>query len=152
YFFEGDPKKFSRERLWNRVFGPDTAVINSYVIYSENSEARTQLPGAVQPNPFGLEHILGNVYEFTGDWYASDTYSSYSDGVVDPTGPDSGSERVIRGGSFSSDASEVRVAARSHTRHTQWQMTDPQIPKSLWWYTDTREVGFRVICEWEPDN
>ena len=153
YFFEGDPRDFSRDRLWNRIFGPDTAVINSYIIYEENSWARTQLPGAVQPNPFGLEHILGNVYEFCADWYAPDTYSMYPDGVVvDPTGPDSGNERVIRGGSFNSDASEVRVAARSHTRHQQWQMTDPQIPKSIWWYTDTREVGFRVVCEWEPDN
>ncbi len=150
YFFEGDPRKFSSDRFWNRLFGTDTTVINTYVIYNENSEARTQLPGSVQPNPFGLEHVLGNVYEFTADWYAPDTYSLYPDGiVVNPTGPESGTERVIRGGSFNSDASDVRVAARSHTRHTQWQMTDPQIPKSVWWYTDTREVGFRVVCEWD---
>jgi formylglycine-generating enzyme len=152
YFFDGNPRKYSRDRFWNRIFGVDTTVINSYVIYNENSGARTQLPGSVRPNPFGLEHMLGNVFEFCSDWYAPDTYEMYPDGVVDPAGPESGTERVIRGGSFSSDASEVRVAARSHTRHVQWQMTDPQIPKSLWWYTDTREVGFRVVCEWSPDN
>jgi formylglycine-generating enzyme len=152
YFFDGNPRKYSGDRFWNRIFGVDTTVINSYVIYSENSGARTQLPGSVRPNPFGLQHMLGNVYEFCSDWYAPDTYEMYQDGVVDPAGPASGTERVIRGGSFTSDASEVRVAARNHTRHVQWQMTDPQIPKSLWWYTDTREVGFRVVCEWSPGN
>lgn len=153
YFFEGDPRKFSRDRFLNRIFGPDTAVINSYVVYSENSYARTQVPGTVWPNPFGLENMLGNVYEFCADWYAPDAYSQYPAGVVvDPQGPESGTERVIRGGSFSSDAGDVRVAARSHTRHAEWQITDPQIPKSIWWFTDTREVGFRVVCEWEPGD
>jgi formylglycine-generating enzyme len=117
---------------------------------------RTVLPGHRSRVGYGQTpgagNMLGNVYEFCSDWYAPDAYSLYPAGVVDnPTGPVSGTERVIRGGSFNSDASEVRVAARSHTRHTAWQMTDPQIPKSIWWFTDTREVGFRVVCEWDQE-
>ncbi len=153
YFFEGDPRKFSRDRFMNRIFGPDTSVINSYIIYSENSQSRTQTPGTVRANPFGLENMLGNVYEFCFDWYAPDAYSIYPPGlVVDPRGPESGTEKVIRGGSYNSDAGEVRLAARSYTNHNAWQITDPQIPKSIWWYTDTKEVGFRVVCEWDPDE
>ncbi len=154
YFFEGNPRDFTRDRLLNRIFGPDTTVINSYVIYDENSQARTHLPGAVWPNPFGLKHMLGNVYEFCADWYAEEAYEMYPEDqvVVDPQGPESGSERVIRGGSYSSDASDVRVAVRKPTRTAAWQITDPQIPKSIWWYTDTSEVGFRVVCEWDGDD
>jgi formylglycine-generating enzyme len=150
YFFEGDPKKFTRERFLNRLFGVDTTTINTYVIYAENSWLRTQPPGQVQPNPFGLKNMLGNVWEFCSDYYADDAYASYPDGQVikDPVGPATGTERVIRGGSFTSDAFDVRSATRRPTEHNAWLRTDPQIPKSVWWYSDNREVGFRVVTRW----
>ena len=37
YFFEGSPKKYSKETFWNRLFGADTTSIASYVVYSEDS-------------------------------------------------------------------------------------------------------------------
>jgi formylglycine-generating enzyme len=152
WFFEADPKKLDPDRLLNRIFGLDTAIINSFVIYNGNSRGMTHPPGTVRPNPFGLENMLGNVYEFCSDWYASDTFSMYPADVEihDPTGPPSGTERVIRGGSFNSAAREVRLASRKPTRHDAWQVNDPQIPKSIWWYTDINEVGFRVALDKEP--
>jgi formylglycine-generating enzyme required for sulfatase activity len=100
--------------------------------------------------------MSGNVAEFCLDWYAPDAYARYPDGMIaaDPRGPDQGEERVIRGGSFRSDAARVRSAARNHTSHDAWLMTDPQLPKSIWWYSDCIHVGFRVVCEFkiqEPD-
>jgi len=56
---------------------------------------------------------------------------------------------VIRGGSFKNDAAGLRSAARDHTRTDAWLMTDPQIPKSIWWYSDCNDVGFRVVCEYK---
>lgn len=150
YFFEGDPKKYSKDRFWNKLFGVDTTMISRYIIYSENSLAKTQEPDAVKPNPFGLKNMLGNVAEFCSDWYAPDAYNNLSDGIRDPKGPASGTERVIRGGSFKSEAAEVRCATRDYTRDEDWMKTDPQIPKSVWWYSDCNMVGFRVVCE--PDN
>jgi formylglycine-generating enzyme len=147
YFFEGDPKKYSKDRLMNKIFGTDTTNIDRYVIYSENSMAKTQKPDAVKPNPFGLKNMLGNVAEFCSDWYAPDAYSALNDGVPDPKGPVSGTERVIRGGSFKSEPTEVRSAARDFTQDETWMRTDPQIPKSIWWYSDCNMVGFRVVCE-----
>ncbi|ASB49357.1 SUMF1/EgtB/PvdO family nonheme iron enzyme [Alkalitalea saponilacus] len=146
YFFEGNPRRFSSQTWWNRIFGPSTDVISNYAIYNQNSSNRTSEPGNVFENPFGLVNMLGNVAEFCLDWYAPNTYSSYPEGVVrNPRGPATGQERVIRGGSFRSDAADLRVAARDHTRTDLWLRTDPQIPKSRWWYSDANHVGFRVV-------
>lgn len=146
YFFEGDPKKYSKDRLRNKILGADTTNINRFVVYSVNSKAKTQEPKAVKSNPFGLKNMLGNVAEFCADWYAPDAYSLLTDGAKDPKGPASGTERVIRGGSFKSEPAEVRCATRDFTQDEAWMKTDPQIPKSIWWYSDCNMVGFRVVC------
>jgi formylglycine-generating enzyme required for sulfatase activity len=64
--------------------------------------------GRLQANAWGLQDMLGNVWEWTHDWYGD-----YPGSVTDPVGPSSGSYRVIRGGSWSSDASLVRAANRN---------------------------------------
>lgn len=147
YFFEGDPKKYSKTRFWNKITGADTTNINTFVIYTENSEGKTQKPDRVKANPFGLKNMLGNVAEFCSDWYSPDAYKNLQDGATDPKGPVSGEEHVVRGGSFKSEPEDVRCASRSFTQSTAWMKTDPQMPKSIWWYSDCTYVGFRVVCE-----
>jgi formylglycine-generating enzyme required for sulfatase activity/nitrate/TMAO reductase-like tetraheme cytochrome c subunit len=150
YFFAGSPKKFSSQGWWNSIFKPDTAVINSYVIYDLNSGAKTQEPGRVRENPFGLKNMLGNVLEYCSDRYAADAYSRTGTPVTDPKGPEEGDEYVVRGGNYTSDAADVRAAARFSTKTDEWLRTDPQQPKSIWWYSDIKGIGFRVVCE--PDS
>jgi formylglycine-generating enzyme required for sulfatase activity len=147
YFFEGNPKKFSNNGFWNEMFGADTTNINRYIIYANNSNNRTQEPSAVKANPFGLKNMLGNVMEYCSDWYDEKAYSKLQDGAVDPKGPSEGTERVVRGGDYNQDASTLRSASRSHTQHDNWLKTDPQNPKSIWWYSDIKGIGFRVVCE-----
>jgi sulfatase modifying factor 1 len=151
YFFNGSAGDYSRNRFMNRLFGVDTTVINSYVIYAENSRGKTSLETMVKSNPFGLAHMLGNVKEFCLDWYLPDIYASYPDNIKDPRGPLTGTEHVIRGGSYNDDAADVRISKRDYTRHDAWMVTDPQIPKSLWWFSDNNEVGFRVVCEYSEE-
>ncbi|WP_423129509.1 SUMF1/EgtB/PvdO family nonheme iron enzyme [Gaoshiqia sp. Z1-71] len=152
YFFEGDPKKFSTDKLWNKLFGADTTHINSFVVYEKNSLARTQLPDVVRANPFGLKNMPGNVGEFCQDWYAPDAYQQLTDGALNPKGPAAGTERVVRGGSFKSTPGDLRSAARSYTQSEAWLKTDPQLPKSIWWYSDVNTVGFRVVCEFDEQT
>ena len=147
YFFPGDPKKYSQENFRNRLFRADTAGIARYVVYAGNSPDRTQDPSAVGANPFGLKNMLGNGMEYCADRYSEDAYAGWTDGETDPRGPENGTEFVVRGGSYADDASRVRCAARSHTRHDEWLKTDPQNPKSIWWYSDIKGIGFRVVCE-----
>ncbi|MBU6162444.1 MAG: SUMF1/EgtB/PvdO family nonheme iron enzyme, partial [Myxococcales bacterium] len=60
-----------------------------------NSGNRTQAVAQKTPNAWGLYDMLGNVWEWTWDWYGT-----YPGTVTDPTGPTSGSDRVLRGGSW----------------------------------------------------
>ena len=145
YFFEGDPAKLSGKGLFGKLFPAKTDTLDSYVVYAGDSDGRTSLPSEMKANPFGLKNMLGNVMEYCSDWYAADAYAGGA--VRDPKGPESGTEHVVRGGNFESSPSEVRCAARSHTEHDNWLVTDPQNPKSIWWYSDIVGIGFRVVCE-----
>ncbi len=153
YFFDGGTEKYATKRFRKNYDPSDTTGIIAYVNYNLNSMSRTKTPDLMRPNPFGLVNMLGNVEEFCLDWYAPHTCSNYPDSVIhDPTGPDTGTEHVIRGGSFRSSAASVRCASRDFTRHDTWLKTDPQIPKSIWWYSDCIYVGFRVVCEYDNNH
>lgn len=55
---------------------------------------------AFPPNAWGLFDPVGNVWQYTADWYAPDTYARDAKGVKDPTGPAKGEQKVTRGGSW----------------------------------------------------
>jgi formylglycine-generating enzyme required for sulfatase activity len=149
YFFDGKPKDYSDKGFMRKFTGAKTEVISDYIIYNKNSNNRTQEPDKVKPNPFGLKNMLGNVMEYCSDRYAADAYGKTGENVTDPIVTE-GEEWVVRGGLYNSDASDLRCAARSQTYHDEWLKTDPQQPKSIWWYSDIRGIGFRIVCEPDP--
>ena len=89
-------------------FGDDASQLGRYAWYDRNAGGQTHPVGQLQPNPWGLYDMHGNVWEWVQDWYGS-----YSSGTaVDPAGPSSGSYRVNRGGSLAYGARFCRSAYR----------------------------------------
>ena len=90
-------------------YGDDEGRLSEYAWYSGNSGGKTHPVAQKQPNAWGLYDMHGNVYEWCQDWYDK----NYPSGnVTDPTGPSSGSLRVLCGGSWSSLAEFCRSAIR----------------------------------------
>jgi formylglycine-generating enzyme required for sulfatase activity len=84
------------------------------------------------PNGYGLYNTTGNVWEWCADWFDAGYYGHSP--RRDPAGPDSGTHRVMRGGSYLCHASycrRYRVAARS-----------ANTPDS-----STGNLGFRVVAD-----
>lgn len=68
--------------------------------------------GSYEANPFGLFDVHGNVWEWVQDWYSRSYYGDSES--TDPSGPATGSNRVLRGGSWYDDARGVRSAYRNN--------------------------------------
>ena len=78
--------------------------------YDGNSGSKTHPVGQKRPNELRLYDMSGNVWEWCQDWYGA--YGSSAQ--TDPMGPASGSNRVLRGGSWRSSARSCRVADRDY--------------------------------------
>ncbi|MCP4702949.1 MAG: SUMF1/EgtB/PvdO family nonheme iron enzyme [Gammaproteobacteria bacterium] len=105
-------------------FGNDEERLRDYAWYSRNSAGKTHPVGEKKPNAYGLHELSGNVWE-----WVHDRYGGYSgEAQTNPTGPETGSSRVMRGGGWSLGAGSCRSAYR------------------FYWPPDNRDhyLGFRL--------
>jgi sulfatase modifying factor 1 len=79
--------------------------------YGESGLNKTVEVGSYKANPWGFFDMHGNVWEWTADWHGAYPRSS----VVDPRGPNDGSGRVPRGGSWGNGGSNLRSAHRFYS-------------------------------------
>ena len=125
-------------------FGDDLDQLEDHAWFFDNSEDTYQEVGQKKPNRWGLHDMHGNVSEWVLDQYVEDLYSKRK-AAEDPLAiPQTLYPRVVRGGGWDDDPDMLRSAAREAS-HEDWKKQDPQIPKSIWYHTDARAVGFRVV-------
>jgi formylglycine-generating enzyme len=93
---------------------------------------QTHIVGRKQPNAWKLYDMLGNVWEWTADWFDKEYYTHSE--TRDPTGPSNGTYRALGGGAWDDDARNTRVSNR------------------YWLAPDTRAfyTGFRCVGETLP--
>jgi formylglycine-generating enzyme required for sulfatase activity len=111
--------------LW--YCGDGEATLREHAWFTASSEGKLHSIGQLAPNAWGLYDMHGNVWESCLDRWRLNYYESSS--FEDPTGPSEGSNRVLRGGSWTSDASLCRAS------HRLW---DPPVQRH-------RDRGFRIV-------
>ncbi len=125
-------------------WGDDPSQADDYAWYWDNSGGKYQLIGKKKPNPWGLHDIHGNVIEWVLDGYGA--YPAAEGLLESPIQAPSENiyPRVARGGSWFDPPEMLRSATRFQSA-SAWKISDPQLPKSIWYHTNAMWLGFRLI-------
>ena len=136
-------------------FGDDEGDLEEHAWFENNSDEERHPVGKLKPNPWGLYDMYGNAAEWVLDQYLEEGYAQAKnakegkaltpeEGFSKPTKLTS---RSLRGGSFLQDSDKCNSFARTASESNEWRDSDPNYPKSPWWFTDepATGVGFRMI-------
>ena len=114
--------------------------------FEDISEEKSHPAKQKAANDWGFFDMLGNAAE----WVDKDADAQKADEAYDKENPDKPTKRaempVARGGSWK-DAADKISSGQRFPQTSQWNVTDPQNPKSRWWLADGKFISFRVVCE-----
>jgi len=124
-------------------FGNDAQSLKEYGYFKDNSGGKFHPVAQLKSNAWGLYDMLGNLSEWTIDQYDPAYYGKIA-GKNPLTVAGAKYPKTVKGGSYMDEAKELRCGNRIASE-ANWNIRDPQIPKSKWWLTDGMFVGFRVV-------
>ena len=84
--------------------------LRNFSWFKGNSGGRPRPVGKKLPNPWGIYDLYGNTWEWCNDFYQVDYYQESPE--KNPKGPETGDNKVLRGGSWDSDADQCRSSFR----------------------------------------
>jgi len=126
-------------------FGDDPEKLGDYGWFEGNAEEKYHKIGQKKANAWGLHDMNGNVAEWCLDQYEADYFKKLAKPAVNPQVPVTKMYPIsVRGGAWTDEAALARSAARRGSTK-DWKAQDPQIPQSIWYFTDANFVGFRVV-------
>lgn len=106
-------------------FGDNAEALDEHAWFEDNSNGHTHAVGQLRPNAGGFYDMHGLAWQWCSDWFADYDTTRY----INPTGPESGEQRVLRGGSWYNKATDCRAATRG-----------ANLPG-----TKSTTIGFRVV-------
>lgn len=118
--------------------------IGQFAWWGPNSDFKYQKIGRKKPNPWGLYDIYGNVIEWCLDQYDEQGYGKLDSagGWIKSTTP---YPHVARGGHWEDEEVSMLRSAARRASEPAWKQQDPQLPKSKWYHTDAKWLGFRIV-------
>jgi len=117
------------DALYSHGDDPDLTELPEYGWYRDTSERQPHPVALKRPSAWGLYDMHGNMLEWCRDWYDARYYLQSP--VQDPHGPESGTYRALRGGSWAHGPEELRCATRDAAQPDSFSTT----------------YGFRVVVE-----